>query len=569
MSWLAFGITAGLLLAIVEIFFSSFVVIVLQSIGLTNQEVVMPFGIKLEFSKMSTGLYLLILLGFLRSGLYVCTGLSAVVSNEFFQTRLKLISVNKILNSTREFSSLSNISSMFAETFGKAAICFHSLAHVLPLSMQAILILFILVSMSLTYTLAGIFFLGVSGFVIVALQKIIQRISVDMPTINSNIFQAVIRIYKNWFLIKILQIEKNEINRFTNLQIAYSTKHIFSNLLALISANIPTAFGIILISSLIYYHHTYELIQNSIFISFLYLFLRFVQLLSQVANFLGIAGMNYPFLKSSWVFFKDIKKENVEKWEKKISEISIFQSKPNLKSQTDQSKKINESFPLAKKAENHPPSVMVNNLWFRYHEGAPRIFSGMNFSVRPGEQVVIMGPSGVGKSTFLALIMGILTPDEGDVHIDGQSPMDYIASNASLIAYVGSDPFLIEGTLRENLVYGQKSFVSDAAIIQSLEQVELKDWFFSIGSDLSYAINESATTLSTGQKQRLAIARAILRGPKLLILDEISANLDILTEEKIADTILKFKGSATVIIVTHRTGIAKFSDLIINLKYEK
>ena len=567
-SWLCFGMFAGLVLALVEMFFSSFIIIILQALGMTTQKMVMPFGLNIQVTIIFYGLLFLVFLGFLRSALYVFTGLSAVVSNEFFQARLKLLSINKVLSSTSEFSSLSKVSSMFAETFNKSALCFHSCAHILPLSMQAVVLFGILLKMSAQYTLIGIGFLALSGTAIVGLQKVIQRVVYSMPSINANLFQAVVRIYKNWFLIKILQIEKEESLRFTELQIDYSTKNIFTGLLALISANLPTAFGILLISSFIFYHQTTHIIENSLFISFLYLFLRFVQLLSQIANFIGIANINFPYLKLSWEFFHQLDQSFVHAWSNAIDRISILssQSKKLIVEPDDSKNKLSSG---VGKDLFLAPAIEINELWFRYDKHLPWIFKGVDLAVEPGKQVVIMGPSGVGKSTFLALIMGIIPSTKGEAKIDGCAPMEYLSKNAASIAYVGADPFLIEGTIKQNLLYGNRLVVSNIDMLEVLNKVDLQQWFSEINSNFDYFISESASTLSTGQKQRLAIARALLRKPKLLILDEISANLDSQTEAKIADTILQFKGIATTIIVTHRLGIAKYSDHIINLEQVK
>ena len=165
------------------------------------------------------------------------------------------------------------------------------------------------------------------------------------------------------------------------------------------------------------------------------------------------------------------------------------------------------------------------------------------------------------------MILGILRPVNGSISIDGALPEHYFGQNRIQVGYVGPEPYLIRGTLRENLTYGIKFAVSDAEIQSALELASLGPLIAKVG--LEYEIFEDQSGLSAGQKQRLCLARAILNKPHVLVLDEASANLDHVTEDEITHSIARLKGKTTTIIVSHRMGLLKFSDEILRLESHK
>jgi ABC-type multidrug transport system fused ATPase/permease subunit len=185
------------------------------------------------------------------------------------------------------------------------------------------------------------------------------------------------------------------------------------------------------------------------------------------------------------------------------------------------------------------------------------VFYGLNVEVEAGSQLAIVGPSGSGKSTLLALVLGVLRPTEGEIIVDGVSPAQFCESPDARIAYVGAESFLIDGTVRENLLYGRSEAFTDSEMIAALQAAQLENWYLETKDPLNYLISENGEALSTGQKQRLSLARALLSKPSLLILDEISANLDVKTEAEVALTVAGLTGICTTLIVSHREGIVK------------
>ena len=161
------------------------------------------------------------------------------------------------------------------------------------------------------------------------------------------------------------------------------------------------------------------------------------------------------------------------------------------------------------------------------------------------------------------LLLGIFKPDKGYIKINNEDPSVFFAAPTNKIGYVGPEPFLIAGSVKENLCYGIERAISNHEIWEALEKASLKE--FIEQKSLNYYIAEDQSGISAGQKQRLCLARAILNKPHLLVLDEATANLDDKTEKEIADSILTLKGLCTTIIISHRPGILIGIDKVIKL----
>jgi ABC-type bacteriocin/lantibiotic exporter with double-glycine peptidase domain len=209
------------------------------------------------------------------------------------------------------------------------------------------------------------------------------------------------------------------------------------------------------------------------------------------------------------------------------------------------------------------PVIKVKDLYYYYDEAKP-IFKKLSLTVASGGQLGLVGPSGCGKSTLLLLLTGIITPRAGKItyHFD-----DLEVSPTQLkIGYVGAEPFLVMGSLLENLLYGWKGpLPTKEEIKKSLLQVSMGEY----ANKLEMSIGEGGEGLSAGQKQRVCLARALLRKPSLLVLDEATANLDRATEAGIMQVLKNQKGKMTQIIVSHRKETLVHADVILDLKSKK
>jgi ABC-type multidrug transport system fused ATPase/permease subunit len=160
---------------------------------------------------------------------------------------------------------------------------------------------------------------------------------------------------------------------------------------------------------------------------------------------------------------------------------------------------------------------------------------------------------------------GLLKPTAGQILINGKPVEEIRSSLAETIAYVGPEPYLLPGTVRENLLYPKtKAVIDDQILWQALRDSHIDHVIEGFPKGLDHLLFED-TQLSTGQKQRLALARALIRQPGLLILDEATANIDVETEGKIIQTLIKKKASMLITVVSHRSTFDAIADQVMSL----
>ena len=298
-----------------------------------------------------------------------------------------------------------------------------------------------------------------------------------------------------------------------------------------------------------------------ILLSFLYLLIRFIQNLSSLAGLFGQLNVYYTQFRSAIKYFfsfPSIERNEALQYSEKLK---FYGSKKRYNIFEKQIINVQNQNILEK---TNPPEIKFLDVTYSYPISSNKVLNNLNFDVKSGSQIGIIGPSGSGKSTILFLLLNILLPQKGEIKIDHLSVDKFYKDPTKRIGYVGPEPFLIKGTLRDNICYGISKSVSDEDIMLAFEKASLKELITLKGLD--YEISEDHSGLSAGQKQRLCLARAILNDPHLLVLDEATANLDETTESEIADTIDNLKGFCTVIIVSHRPGILRNVDNIIKLE---
>jgi NHLM bacteriocin system ABC transporter peptidase/ATP-binding protein len=232
-----------------------------------------------------------------------------------------------------------------------------------------------------------------------------------------------------------------------------------------------------------------------------------------------------------------------------------------------------ENFPVAEIADDAPADQLVRRLTgqlvmdevtFGYNPLGDPLLQGLSFSVGPGEQIALVGGSGSGKSTVTRLLSGQYQPWQGSLSIDGIPRHEIPRTQFSAsVAFVDQDIFLFEGTVRDNLTLWDSS-VPDDDIVAALKDAQIYDAVSSRPGGVYSRVEEDGRNFSGGQRQRLEIARALVRNPSLLVLDEATSALDAETESRIIDS-LRRRGCATV-VVAHRLSTIRESDQIIVLE---
>lgn len=194
--------------------------------------------------------------------------------------------------------------------------------------------------------------------------------------------------------------------------------------------------------------------------------------------------------------------------------------------------------------------VSFDSVTFAY--GDKPVLRNVSFTVPGKEVTALVGYSGSGKTTILKLLERIYEPAEGRIMAAGRDIASYgVRSWRENVAYVMQDPPLISGTIRENLLYGIRREVSDEEIAQVLRQTHLEEFINSLPEGLDYEVGQFGSRLSGGQRQKIAVAGSILSDAEVLILDEPTASLDIISTGEIVGTVAGLAGQRTVILVTH------------------
>ena len=208
--------------------------------------------------------------------------------------------------------------------------------------------------------------------------------------------------------------------------------------------------------------------------------------------------------------------------------------------------------------------LLAQNLMFRAPEGERLLIAGVSLQLNAGESLAIIGASGAGKSTLVRMLTGVWKPTAGAVRLDqadlSQWPREELGP---WIGYVPQDVELFPGTVAENIVRLGK--VDSAKVVKAAQRAQVHELLLSLPEGYDTLVDPSGALISPGQRQRIALARALYGDPKLVILDEPNSNLDGAGEQALAETLKSLHGRATVVVVTHRATLIQHVDKMLVL----
>ncbi|ANU08950.1 thiol reductant ABC exporter subunit CydD [Planococcus antarcticus DSM 14505] len=217
---------------------------------------------------------------------------------------------------------------------------------------------------------------------------------------------------------------------------------------------------------------------------------------------------------------------------------------------------------------SEPMHISLEDLSFQYGEGFA--LAQFNGEIPPYSQVAIVGKSGSGKTTFMHLLAGLLPQNTGRLMINGV-PRETISEKSwfDQLSYISQNPYLFAGTIRENMEIGANRPVSDEEVLAAAEKAGIAEMVLTLEQGFETPIGEAGRGLSGGEKQRIALARAFLKKPSLILFDEPTTGLDLRTEKILQNSLRELQKTSTVITVAHRLHTIRRADTIFFLENGK
>jgi len=210
--------------------------------------------------------------------------------------------------------------------------------------------------------------------------------------------------------------------------------------------------------------------------------------------------------------------------------------------------------------------VRYQGVWFRYAEDQPWVLKGIDADIREGSTVALVGSSGAGKSTLASLLPRFFDAQKGLVCVDGNDVREVrLEELRRAIGIVPQEPMLFAGSVRENLLYGNAE-ASEVEMIEAARAAHAHDFISGLPKGYDEFVGERGVTLSAGQRQRIAIARVMLKRPRLLILDEASSSLDAESERLVQDALERLMSRCTTLVIAHRLSTVIRADRILVLE---
>lgn len=245
-----------------------------------------------------------------------------------------------------------------------------------------------------------------------------------------------------------------------------------------------------------------------------------------------------------------------------------FKELESLKTQNNSSLGlIGQQRNIATQVNYFSDRIILDKVTYSYPNASKNSLEEVSLEIRKGQSIALIGKSGAGKTTLVDVILGLLTPQTGDIKVDGISIYDDLRSWQNMIGYVPQSIFLIDDTLARNIAFGVPDRLIDLdRLVQAIQAAQLSELVDQLPQGLETRVGERGILLSGGQRQRVGIARALYHEREILVFDEATAALDNETESLVTESIKSLSGSKTMIIIAHRLSTIEHCDRIYMLE---
>lgn len=367
--------------------------------------------------------------------------------------------------------------------------------------------------------------------------KKVKRSSEEVMNANSEGLKSITSTLKNLILINIYNRSDYEIKNINRMVDRFYFGRIEFFFYDGILSSIPAFVGVLVICLISLFGFENFVNTKGDILTFFYLVIRIKQSVTACSK--HYSGMSFlrPHFKEFHKWYRNDFKKIVKK---------------------------NSTSPSTSSISGASIGWKIEKLDFSY--GEKKVFSNLNFEFKPNSLNLISGESGVGKSTLLFMLISQIESNGMIKLIVDNEFVDLKTIKSELlnsIGYVGPEPYIIEGSIKENLLYGIER-VSGEKISEAIN-LSNSNFIYDLSKGLNHRLNERGEGLSAGQKQRLSFCRALLREPKVLILDEPTSNLDSESEDIFIETIEKLRANKTVIIISHSQKFTKIADTHLKL----
>lgn len=409
-----------------------------------------------------------------------------------------------------------------------------SIMYGLNMVILVLMLVPIMLSINVKLTLFALIPLPLLSFSIYYVNNIINKRSEEIQESQSGLSTYVQEAFSGIRVLKSFNREKDSVGKFKNESDNYRDKSLA--LTKVQSLFFPLILGLIGLSTILtVYAGSAEVIAGSLSFGNIAEFIIYVNLLT------------WPVTSLGWISSII---QRAEASQKRVNQ--FLRTKSEIVSHKDLEKTIQGK-------------VLFEKVSFVYPDSGVKALKDISFEINPGNSLAIIGTTGSGKTTIANLIMRMYDATEGDIKIDNIDIKDYELINLrKQIGYVPQDVFLFSDSIYNNIAFGAEE-VSDEDVMKAAKEADVYENIKRFPKGFNTMLGERGITLSGGQKQRVSIARAVIRNPKILILDDALSAVDTKTENTILNSMKRIMKGRTSIIISHRISSAKLADKIIVL----